>query len=53
MASAVSALSVWNSDKYKGEPDGWNRAMTENEHGIKDMFRRRPDLTKESEHIAP
>lgn len=53
MPSAVSALAVWVGNGYAGEPEGWNRAMTWNAEGERDMFRRRPDLQKESEYIAP
>lgn len=53
MASAVIALAVWTEQKFEGEPEGWNRAMTWNDQGERDMFRRRPNLTKEEEYIAP
>ena len=53
MIDAVSALAIWEGDNYEGEPEGWNRALTWNDQGEKDMFRRRPDTTKESEYIEP
>ena len=52
MVSAVCALAVWAEQGFEGEPEGWNRAKTRNDQGGYDMFRRRPDLTKESEYIA-
>jgi hypothetical protein len=52
MESAVCALAIWEGANHEGEPEGWNRAKTRNDQGGYDMFRRRPDLTKESEYIA-
>lgn len=46
MGAAVAALAEFLSDEAATEPQGWNRSDW---GASKGMFRRRPDLTPESE----
>jgi len=47
MEAAVVALVVW-LEQETPEPEGWNRSTFRVRRG----FRRRPDLSPESEYIA-
>ena len=47
------AFAVWEAQGFYGDPLGWERAMTKDAEGEYVMFRRRPDLTPESEYEGP
>ena len=47
MQAAVVALEEFLTDKTMLEPEGWNRSN----HGA--FHRRRPNLKKEEEYVAP
>lgn len=49
MGAAVAALAEFLSDEPATEPQGWNRS---NWGASERMFRRRPDLSPESEFEA-
>lgn len=52
LVNAQIALADWEAREYFGEPEGWIRACTRAKNGEWIMYRRRPDCTKESEHIS-
>lgn len=45
------AFAVWEAQGFYGDPLGWKRAHTKDSQGEYILYRRRPDLTPESEHV--